>query len=199
MAIVAAIQRWKGYLMNKPFVIKTDHQALKFMLEQKECNPTLQKWLSKLLGLQYTVLYQKGCENQVVDALSRSPEVVQYSAISSVMNDWMGQIQDSVQMDGKLQGLQGLIDAIKETPSVSNKYQVLNGVLTRKGKLVVGDDKALQTKLIAFFHASAVGGHSGIHATNQRLSRVLYWKGMQAHVRHFVSSCKVCQQCKYDK
>lgn len=42
MAIVAAIQRWKGYLMNKPFIIKTDHQALKYMLEQKECNPILQ-------------------------------------------------------------------------------------------------------------------------------------------------------------
>lgn len=102
MAIVAAIQRWRGYLMNRPFVIKTDHQTLKFMLEQKECNPTLQKWLSKLLGLQYTVLYQKGSENQVADALSRSPEVEQCSAISSVMNDWTTQIQASVQMDGKL-------------------------------------------------------------------------------------------------
>lgn len=39
MAIVAAIQRWKGYVRNKPFVIKTDHQSLKYILEQKECNP----------------------------------------------------------------------------------------------------------------------------------------------------------------
>lgn len=56
-AIVAAIHRWKGYLMHKPFIIKADHQSLKYILEQKECNPTLQKWLSKLLGLQYSVLY----------------------------------------------------------------------------------------------------------------------------------------------
>ncbi|GJW40287.1 transposon Tf2-6 polyprotein [Tanacetum coccineum] len=27
MAIVVAIQRWKGYLLGKPFVIKTDHQT----------------------------------------------------------------------------------------------------------------------------------------------------------------------------
>lgn len=33
LAIVAAIQRWKGYLLGRPFVIKTDHQALKYILE----------------------------------------------------------------------------------------------------------------------------------------------------------------------
>lgn len=41
LAIVAAIQRWRGYVMGRPFIIKTDHQDLKHILDQKECNPTL--------------------------------------------------------------------------------------------------------------------------------------------------------------
>lgn len=39
LAIVVAIYKWKGYLLHKPFIIKTSHQALKYMLEQRECNP----------------------------------------------------------------------------------------------------------------------------------------------------------------
>lgn len=170
MAIVAVIQRWKGYLMNKPFVIKTDHQALKYMLQQKECNSTLQKWLSMLLGLQYSVLYQKESENQVADALSRRPMEEACAAVSSVTYTWDKQIQDSVAIDGNLQGL---IDATKENPSVSNKYQLQQGILTRKGKVVIGNDKLLQSKLIDYFHSSTLG-----HATDQSLSRLLDWKGM---------------------
>ncbi|KAJ9562557.1 hypothetical protein OSB04_007717 [Centaurea solstitialis] len=177
LAIVAAIQRWKGYLLGRPFIIKTDHQALKHILEQKECHPTLQKWLSKLLGLQYTVMYNKGSDNQVADALSRRPNEVPLSsclAISSVMSEWKERIILSVTTDGKLQAIMD--------------YQLEDGNLVRKGRLVVGDDPTLKL--------SALGGHSGVHAINQRLSRVVYWKGMQAQVREAVRSCHVCQQCK---
>lgn len=143
LAIVASIHRWKGYLMNKPFVIKTDHQSLKYMLEQKECNPTLQKWLSKLLGFQYTVVYQKGSENQVADALSRKA-YDEYTdiwlSVSAVTTDWNDKIQASVYRDGKLQAL---IDVIKEGTYAGGKYQWSNDILTRRGKRVVGDDREL--------------------------------------------------------
>ncbi|KAJ9557389.1 hypothetical protein OSB04_012003 [Centaurea solstitialis] len=64
--------------------------------------------------------------------------------------------------------------------------------------MVVGDNDDLRRELIEFFHASALGGHSGVHATKQRLARSVYWKGMQAQVRNFVRSCHVCQQSKYE-
>ncbi|KAJ9562551.1 hypothetical protein OSB04_007711 [Centaurea solstitialis] len=182
LAIVAAIQRWKGYLLGRPFIIKTDHQALKHILEQKECHPTLQKWLSKLLGLQYTVMYNKGSDNQVADALSRRPNEVPLSsclAISSVMSEWKERIILSVTTDGKLQAI---MDVLKENSTAN---------LVRKGRLVVGDDPTLKL--------SALGGHSGVHAINQRLSRVVYWKGMQAQVREAVRSCHVFQQCKNER
>lgn len=65
---------WRQYLEVAPFVIRTDHQSLKFLLEQRLHTTLQQKGIAKLLGLQYTIQYKKGIENRVADALSRKGE-----------------------------------------------------------------------------------------------------------------------------
>lgn len=74
MAVVTAVKKWASYLMDKHFIIKTDHWALKYLTEQKVNNLLQQKWISKLLGYHYTIVYRKGAENRVADALSRMHE-----------------------------------------------------------------------------------------------------------------------------
>jgi hypothetical protein len=41
-------------------------------------------------------------------------------------------------------------------------YSLYDGVIRYKNKIWLGDSTALHTKLISTFHASALGGHSGI-------------------------------------
>ena len=62
--------------------------------------------------------------------------------------------------------------------------------------MVVGRDHGLQTQILNWFHSLGLGGHSGVHATYQRMSTILYWKGMWKSVREFVRNCSVCQQNK---
>ena len=69
LALAIAVKKWRLYL--KPFVIKTDHQSLKHLLEQRIGTPMQQKWITKLLGYSFVIDYKKGKENVVVDALSR--------------------------------------------------------------------------------------------------------------------------------
>jgi hypothetical protein len=40
-------------------------------MEQRIVTPEQQKWVSKLLGYDYEIIYKPGRENSVVDALSR--------------------------------------------------------------------------------------------------------------------------------
>ncbi|KAK9984748.1 hypothetical protein SO802_034273 [Lithocarpus litseifolius] len=70
-----AVKRWRPYLVGKPFIVKTERQSLKFLLEQRIATPAQQKWLAKLLGYAFVVEYKKDVENKVADALSRKSDL----------------------------------------------------------------------------------------------------------------------------
>jgi hypothetical protein len=74
LAILHAMDLWRPYLLGKRFQIKTDHQSLKYFMEQRPSSPEQQKWVTKLFGYDYEIIYKKGKDNVVVDALSRKYE-----------------------------------------------------------------------------------------------------------------------------
>ncbi|GJX17947.1 putative mitochondrial protein, partial [Tanacetum coccineum] len=71
MAVVAGLGKWKGYLFDGHFKIRTDHFSLKYLLDQKLTTPFQLKWIPKLLGYDYEIVYKRGVDNVVADALSR--------------------------------------------------------------------------------------------------------------------------------
>jgi hypothetical protein len=71
LSLVSIGQKWRPYLLGQSFKIRTDQQSLKFLLEQNVGMVTQQRWMSKLLGYDFTIEYKKGKENKVADALSR--------------------------------------------------------------------------------------------------------------------------------
>lgn len=97
MVVIMAVQKWRYYLLGHKFVIKTDHEALKYLMEQKLTTLLQHKWLSKLLGYDYSVVYKKGKDNLVVDALSRCHEnQVGCNAIHVVVPEWKKDLQTGV-------------------------------------------------------------------------------------------------------
>ncbi|GJT91008.1 putative mitochondrial protein [Tanacetum coccineum] len=71
LAVIQALHKWRGYLLDRHFIIKTDHFSLKYLLEQRITTPAQMKWLPKLMGFDYEIMYKKGSENGAADALSR--------------------------------------------------------------------------------------------------------------------------------
>ncbi|KAA0057271.1 Transposon Ty3-I Gag-Pol polyprotein [Cucumis melo var. makuwa] len=70
MAVIL-VQCWRPYLFGTRFMVKIDQKSLKFLLEQRTIQPQYQKWVAKLLGYSFEVIYKPGLENKVADALSR--------------------------------------------------------------------------------------------------------------------------------
>jgi hypothetical protein len=70
LAIMHAVDLWRLYLLGQCFQIKIDHQSLKYFLEQCISSPEKQKWVTNLFGYDYEIIYKKGKDNVVLDALS---------------------------------------------------------------------------------------------------------------------------------
>ncbi|KAL0550931.1 hypothetical protein IC582_009999 [Cucumis melo] len=83
IAVVFSVQRWRPYLLGRKFMVKTDKRSLKFLLEQRVIQPQYQKWIAKLLGYSFDVVYQPGLENKAVDALSRIPPTVHLNQLTA--------------------------------------------------------------------------------------------------------------------
>lgn len=82
IAVLMVVDKWRYYMEGNSFVIKTDHESLKFLTQQTIHTQLQRKGVTKLLGLDYTIQYRKGKENKVVDALSRKEEWGSCQAIS---------------------------------------------------------------------------------------------------------------------
>ena len=71
LANLDALTKFRQYLVGSRFKIKTDHNSLKYFLEQKELNEHQQKWVSKEHAYEFEIEYVNGNNNVVADTLSR--------------------------------------------------------------------------------------------------------------------------------
>lgn len=58
-------------------------------------------------------------------------------------------------------------------------------IITLHGKIWVGANAGLQTKIIWSLHSTPLGGHCGAHNTYQRLKQRFTWKGLKQDVSNF--------------
>jgi hypothetical protein len=75
-------------------------------------------------------------------------------------------------------------------------FSLEKGLITHQGRIYIGENLSLQTKLISSLHDSAFGGHSGIQATYQRIKQLYFWPGLKLAVENYVKQCQICQQAK---
>lgn len=82
MAVIEATHLWRPYLLGRKFYIITDQQPLKHLLEQRIITPEQQKFVAKLMGFEFEILYRPGKQNLVADALSRRTDTPELAAIT---------------------------------------------------------------------------------------------------------------------
>jgi hypothetical protein len=75
-------------------------------------------------------------------------------------------------------------------------YTLVNGFIRFKGKIWLGSNTELHSRVFAALHSSALGGHSGAPATLQRISNMFYWPTMKADVLTMVQQCYIGQKVK---
>jgi len=77
LEILLSLKQWIPYLMGRHFKVKTYHDTLKYFFEQRLSSKEQQKWVTKMLGYDFEIIYKKGKKNVVAYALSRRDEDVE--------------------------------------------------------------------------------------------------------------------------
>jgi hypothetical protein len=74
LAVVWAMRRYRPYLEDKQFTLRTGNKALVWLQQKKDQCAKLTRWAIELQGYQCTIQHCPGRENQLADILSRDPE-----------------------------------------------------------------------------------------------------------------------------
>jgi hypothetical protein len=96
IAILESLKKWHHYLLGSSLIIKTDHQSLKFMSDERVNTGMQHKLMLKLMEFDYVIEYKKGYENRAADALSRQEHL---SAITTVTPSWMEDVENTYSQD----------------------------------------------------------------------------------------------------
>jgi hypothetical protein len=196
LALILTVDRWRQYLHRGAFVIKADHKSLTYLGDQQLQSDLQKKAMTKLMGLQFQVVYKKGTENVVADALSRREHMMGLFVLSEIQPIWIQEVVNSYATDEEAQQL--ITQLLIQSPNEQG-FSLQQDIIRKANRIWIGCNSALRTKLIATLHDSAVGGHSGIQATYQRIKKVFWWKGLKNDVTQYVQQCAVCQKAKTER
>lgn len=73
LAVVESVKHFHKYLYGKPFRIRTDHAALRWLLQFKNPEGQLARWIERLQSYDFVIDHRKGGLHGNADALSRRP------------------------------------------------------------------------------------------------------------------------------
>lgn len=105
LVVLLTVRRWHARLVGRHFKTRIDHQSLSVLSDQVDINPFQQRWVVKMLRYDYEVIYRKGINNRVADAISRQHlvqgQLLQLSG-SSAISSVLLRVQQSYQDDEKI-------------------------------------------------------------------------------------------------
>ena len=71
LAMVFSCEKFRLDILGSHVIIHTDHGAIKYLMTKKEAKPRLIKWVLLLHKFYLEIKDKKGCDNVIVDHLSR--------------------------------------------------------------------------------------------------------------------------------
>ena len=73
LAVIFFLQYYKYYLLNRPFILRTDNRALTWIRSLESPAGMILRWLEILASFNFTVQHRKGTQHGNADSLSRVP------------------------------------------------------------------------------------------------------------------------------
>ena len=126
--------------------------------------------MTKILGNDFEIIYKKGKQNVVEDALSRKDEDVEafLCAISIIQPNWIIEARDKWKNDEKVWTR---IQRLQQDSSASDTFTWKNDSLWYTDRLYLWKKSKIKQKILLELHTSLAGGHSGFFRTFHRVKK----------------------------
>lgn len=206
LALVWAVERFQTYLIGREFKLLTDCKALTFLFSHtsRPC-ARVERWVLRLQGFRYTVIFISGKEN-LADVFSRlSTEVatpfdeaeeftineIVAATVTAIALKW-DQIVEASRLDQEIQHVAeclelGTVDALPLAyRTIHTELCLVNNVLLRVDRIIV--PQSLRGRVLELAHE----GHPGVRIMKGHLRACVWWPKIDQNVEDFVKNCRGC-------
>lgn len=217
LAITWGCTKFHDYIYGlEKVTIETDHKPLEALYKKPlgSAPPRIQRMMLKLQKYSLNVVWKKGKDLVIADALSRAPimseeaqndideyqiHTVSYLPISDLR---LNELKQATETDTTMQMVikyacqgwpcqKGLVpNEVKPYWGVRDELYVSEGLVLRGDRVVV--PRALRHDMLKKIHSS----HLGIEKCTARAKDIFFWPGLVAEITEMCERCATCAEAK---
>ncbi|GBG77243.1 hypothetical protein CBR_g23571 [Chara braunii] len=196
-AVYKALTHWRHYLLGRFFILRTDHQTLRWMRTQPVLSDALKCWIEVIEQYDFDPQYLKGEYNKVADALSCRPDFSSALITEFDLTDDVTQsLVEAYRQDQFMSKIIRRLEA--KDKKTSAEFELVNGLLflekAGNKRLCVPNSESLRSLFLGECHDAT--GHFGYKKTADNLLQRFWWPTMMKDAQLYVETCQVCQRDK---
>ncbi|GFT18930.1 transposon Tf2-9 polyprotein [Trichonephila clavipes] len=212
LAVVWAVNKFRGYIDGASITVASDHQPLRWLMKLKSPTGRLARWALQLQSFNLNMEYIPGKSNVFADMLSRPAcnEENELCEVCTVAIDVPSRSPKEIRNEQmKDEELVKIISCLEDPDKnvyyvnwVERGYLMNQGVLFRyapdseseEAQLVIPSPE--RTLILKNHHEAPMAGHYGAEGPYTRIAKNYYWTGMRKYITDYVKNCPDCIKYK---
>lgn len=203
---MTSLDEWRHFLMGarQKFEIHTDHKNLEYFRKPQRLNPRQARWTATLQNYDFDLIHKPGKTQIHGDPLSRRPDHDKgdhdNENVIMLKPQWFNRVEVLAHeaLMTKLKSIPYDESILSKLSSDKEYIKSEDGLIYRRGRIVVPDDKALKGLIIQSHHDAISAGHPGQAKTQELIYRSFWWSSIKRDIKSYVRGCETCQRAKID-